>query len=341
MSSQESIQVQLNRLEHLKRYQAYYGPNTPLPVITEIRQIEADLQRQMGAKQTRPNRPVRKKVKKKKKNQKKRIAFWQVWKLSQATIDAIATIAFIGLVFLLGSIVFAAYIKTRPSNAATIYVDSMAGPSPTMRPTFTATYDPNAPQPQAVSYLPTPGRGASPTATLVPSLTPSVIPTATLPPTPTETPIPTATVPPPPPAPTATPGPPTPTPAPSYPFQMVEQGNREFQHTNYHAIVVYVAVVSEGNIPMGGYKLVGDHVPTGAHIESPPSAWDWNAVNCLDCDYVKSGNLKLELGPFVEGVWNVYLVDGGGTQVSPVVSLPYSPDPSQWVWDFLIFRRSG
>jgi hypothetical protein len=100
-----------------------------------------------------------------------------------------------------------------------------------------------------------------------------------------------------------------------------------------------VAAISPNNVPIGGLKMVGDHIPSGLHTESGPSDWSWSVVNCLDCDYIKQGNLKFEPGSFSEGVWNVYLADSGGNQLSPVVSLSYSTDPNQWVWDFIIFRQ--
>ncbi|MEW5961239.1 MAG: hypothetical protein AB1801_26240, partial [Chloroflexota bacterium] len=93
--------------------------------------------------------------------------------------------------------------------------------------------------------------------------------------------------------------------------------------------------------PLGGYKVIGDHVPSGLHVESGLSTWDWSVVNCLDCDYIKQGNLKLEPGPFMDGIWNIYLADPGGNPQTPVVSLTYASDPQQWVWDFLIFRRKN
>ena len=54
-------------------------------------------------------------------------------------IDAIATVAFIGLVFLLGSIVFAAYMQTRPETAVAHIGYNVDAPPPTLRPTFTPT----------------------------------------------------------------------------------------------------------------------------------------------------------------------------------------------------------
>lgn len=49
--------------------------------------------------------------------------------------------------------------------------------------------------------------------------------------------------------------------------------------------------------------------------------------------------MTFEPGPFIDGIWNVYIVDGGGTQVSPVIAFPYSTDPGQWIWDFVLFQQ--
>jgi len=346
MAKEEVIQAKIYRLEELRKYQAHYGPNTPYPVIAEINQLEAELQRIFKVDATRRTRIV----KKKKKN---RAPVWQIWKMSQATIDLIATITFIGLVFLLGAIVFAAYVQTRPDQAAAY--DSLAGdsgPTATRRPTFTPTPDPNAPAEAGPTtgsdsvaavvvntsdaFLPTPGGHATDIPTPVPTLTPTDTPVATNTPLPTDTPVATNT---PRPRPTATPAPPSPTPAPSFQFMVAEQGNRMFQSTSYHVITIYVAVVSSGNIPMGGYKVVGDHSPSGQHAESGLSTWDWGVTNCLECDYVKQGNLKFEPGSFTDGVWNIYLTDANGARMSETVALPYSSDPEQWVWDFIIFKQ--
>ncbi len=340
MSPEEIIQAKVYRLEELRKYQSYYGPNTPYPVIVEINDLEAELRQRLGNQSTRATRSV----KSKKKKQGKRVKKQQFWRMSRATIDAIATIAFIGLVFLLGSIIFAAYMQNRPDVAlARMGLPAADAPSPTLRPTFTPTPDPNSPHPPAgevaainASGLPSPHQNPTDVPTPVPTMTPSPTPQ------PTETLLPTATpvsTQPPPPPPTATPAPPSPTPAPSFPFAVLETGNREFQKTTYHVINIYVAVVSEGNVPIGGLKVVGDHVPSGAHAESGLSDWAWSVVNCLDCDYVKQGNLKFEPGPFSDGTWSVYLADQNGTQLSPVVPLSYSADPNQWVWDFIIFKK--
>ena len=183
--------------------------------------------------------------------------------------------------------------------------------------------------------LPPAVREPTPVATPVPSLTPTLYPTETPTLIPTDTPV--ATLPPPPPPP-ATPVPPTAVPPPSYPFVITEQGNRVFQSTAYHVITVYVAVVSNGNVPLGGYKVVADN-GFGQHLESAPSDWHWSVTNCLDCGYIKQGNLKVELGSFADVAWSVYLTDGSGSPLSEPVVLAYSANQEQWVWDFIIFKQ--
>ncbi len=349
MSVDQQMQAKIYRLEELRKYQAHYGPNTPYPIIVEINKLETELRQALQAGSTRPAPVIKKKKVKKRTKKKNTPSAWQFWRMSQATFDLVATIAFIGLVFLLGSIVFATYMHTRPGNAVA-FGPGLAGdqPTPTRRPTFTPTAGPDGLASEVVAevaandlFLPTPVLGATEIPTPVPTLTPSPLPEATATPIPTDTPVPTNTPPPPLPRPTDTPAPPTPPPAPSFPFAVAEQGNRLFQKTNYHVVTIYVAVVSEGNIPLGGYKVVGDQVPSGQHVESDLSTWDWSVVNCLDCDYVKQGNVKLEPGPFTDGVWNIYLADPNGTPLSDVVSLSYSTDPEQWVWDFVIFRKKS
>lgn len=201
---------------------------------------------------------------------------------------------------------------------------------PTPRPTFTPT----------PAYTHTPTATSTPTITPIPSDTPT--PVATNTPLPTDTPVPTDTPrpantrPPQPPTETFTPAPP---PTPDFPFAVVEQGVRDFQKTSNTTIVVFVAAVDPNNTPIGGLKVVGVNASTGEQKESAPTSWQYDAVNCLDCGYVKQGNVKFEPGPFTDVTWNIYLADGGGTQLSPMVPLSYSSSPETWVWDFIIFKK--
>jgi hypothetical protein len=367
MSIDRHLQEKIYRLETLRKYQAYYGPNTPHQIIAEINQLEVELRRMLKADVTRPTppavRPAPKKTdpnrKRSKSGSKKKVsatpekgtAGW--WALSQSTTDLIATIAFIGLVFLLGAIVFAAYVQTRPANRAGLaQASTLKDAAVVLRPTFTPTAnagDQNSVEQPATTVdgtmsdtlLPPAHKEPTSLPTPVPTLTPTAIPDPTDTPTPVPTNTPVPTKPPPPPPPTSTPAPPTPTPAPTFPFQVSEQGNRMFQGTSYHVINIYVAIVSQDNIPLGGYKVVADHVPSGAHVESGLSTWDWSVTNCLDCDYIKFGNVKIEPGTFSDGTWSIYVADESGTQLSQPVPLSYASDPAQWVWDFIIFRKAG
>jgi len=353
MSNGRHIQEKLHRLETLRRYQAYYGPNTPYQIVAEINQLEVELRRMLQADLTRPTQTLNpdihlpKPAAKKSggpagpKKTPKKVPFWR---MSQATIDMIATIAFIGLLFLFGSIVFAAYVQSRSDKVEQTLAQAPVQAAPKLRPTFTPTRHPDGSPPEAVAaaasdstLLPSANRVPTEVPTPVPTFTPTTAPSPTNTPTPTNTPVPTK---PPPPPPTATPAPPTSTPAPSFPFTLAEQGNRVFQKTDYHVITIYVAITTHDNVPIGGLKIVGDH-SSGMHKESALSDWNWSVSNCLDCDYVKFGNVKFEPGTFSDGVWNIYVADPQGNQLSPVVPLSYSSDPAQWVWDFLIFRKQN
>jgi tetratricopeptide (TPR) repeat protein len=128
---------------------------------------------------------------------------------------------------------------------------------------------------------------------------------------------------------------------PLFPFAVVEQGNREFQKTTDPIITIIVAVVTGNNTPIGGLKIIGDHAPSGKHLESAVSSWQYDVVNDVVNGlegYIKQGNVKFEPGVFEDGTWNIYLADENGTQLSPVVSLSYSAAPEQRVWDFIIFK---
>lgn len=50
---------------------------------------------------------------------------------------------------------------------------------------------------------------------------------------------------------------------------------------------------------------------------------------------MKQGNLKVELGGYEDGTWQIWVADGGGTQVSNRVALNYSSNPESWAWDFI------
>jgi hypothetical protein len=120
---------------------------------------------------------------------------------------------------------------------------------------------------------------------------------------------------------------------------VAEQNDPTWTHTSNTNIIVFVSIVDGNNTPLGGYQVIGDSAQAigNSHIVSEPSCYDW----CTDTGhggYAKVANAKFEPGAFIDGTWNVYLVDGGGAQVSPVVPLTYSTDPNQWRWDFIAFQ---
>ena len=212
-------------------------------------------------------------------------------------------------------------------------------PTKTPRPTFTPT--PN--------WTPTPSITPTPTNTLIPTETPTPLPTDTPtapPPTETFTPAPpTATFTPAPPTATFTPAPPTDTPAPSYAFRVAEREDPTFTQTQTNVFEVFVEVSTADHVPLGGYRVVGIHQPSGRTWESAPSCENYTGRRdnpqawCVDSGtggYRKVGNVKFDppQARDIPGVWTLYLVDGNGQQVSQPVDIPVSPDPP-WYWYFV------
>ncbi len=210
-------------------------------------------------------------------------------------------------------------------------------PTKTARPTFTAT--PNWTPTPTVTLTPTPTR--TPTETSTPTETPTptetAIPTgtATVAPTNTPTPAPPTNTPKPrPPTNTPTPAPPTPTPTPDFPFKVVE-GPQGYPTSN-PILVMYIALTDANNTPIGGLKVVGDHTPTGDHWVSGESCFDFCKVNGLE-GTLKFGNVTFEPPRYETGVWNLYVVDGAGNQVSNVI--PVTVDFNAPGWFFLMLRK--
>lgn len=199
----------------------------------------------------------------------------------------------------------------------------------TPRPTFTPTPDWTATPTVTLTPMPTatPTNTPFPTDTPIPTDTPTPVPTDT--PLPTETPPPTNTPKPVPPTATFTPAPP---PTPSYPFKIAE-GPLWVPTTNSW-LVIYFALVDANNVPIGGLKVVGDHT-NGIHKVSAESCYQYCESNGYS-GTVKQGNVKFE-APLESGTWNLYVVDGGGAQVSDVI--PMTIDVNNPGWAFMILRR--
>ncbi len=200
-----------------------------------------------------------------------------------------------------------------------------------------------------------PTSAATPTWTIMPTntLTPTPVDTPlptptntrvvvdTLTPTPTHTsaPTPTGTI-------TPTPtrsssgggssgGPrPTPTSTSRYPFRIVAEP-LEYKTKNF--IFVVYARVTSGDVLLPGYRLMGTHYPTGAHIESEPSC----AYLCrasgpsLEDALIQEGNLVFEAFFYDTGYWSLVLVDPQGNQVSEVFNIDIDIKKRKWFYYLL------
>ena len=208
--------------------------------------------------------------------------------------------------------------------------------TPTGTPTLTLT-----PRP---TFTPTPEGTATPTVTLtqLPTNTPLPTDTPTITPTPSDTPLPTATITdtplptntPRPPPPTPTPGPPTATPTPTYPYKVVE-GPVGFP-TNNSWLTIFVGITAGDNTPIGGLRVIGDHAPSGTHWESDVSCFDFCKISGI-AGNVKFGNVTFEPPAYETGLWNLYIVDGGGARVSN--NIPINIDVNSKSWYFVLLRQ--
>jgi len=206
-------------------------------------------------------------------------------------------------------------------------------PTPTLTPRATFTATPNWTATPTVTLTPT--STPTPTETPTPTITPTPTETLTPVPTPTFTPSLTPTPRPPTPIPpTPTPAPPTPTPTPNYPYKVAE-GPIGFPTTN-HWLTIYIGITTGNNVPVGGLKVVGDHAPSGEHWVSGESCFDFCKVNGLK-GTLKFGNVTFEPPRYETGVWNLYVIDGGGAQVSNVI--PVQVDASSPGWFFVLLRQ--
>ncbi len=101
-------------------------------------------------------------------------------------------------------------------------------------------------------------------------------------------------------------------------------------------LVMYIAVTSANNVPIGGMKIIGDHSPSGMHVESPATCFNWCAPTAPGGD-AKVGNVKFEPPAYIAGTWTLKLVDGGGALAAAPVTVGVDPANPQWY--FLLFRQ--
>jgi len=186
---------------------------------------------------------------------------------------------------------------------------------------------------------PAPTFTPTPTATLIPTQTPTPLPTDTSTPTPvpssptgtpvppTDTPVSTDTPPPPPPA-TDTPAP---APTPAFAFDVLEFEKFPTSHLNFD---VYIAVVDDGNHPLAGYRVLGQH-SGGMQMDSEGSADRWTENS--GAKHYKAGNIKYEVFNSPGGVWTLQLVDQAGQPAAPPLEFPF--DSASPTWYFVLYQR--
>jgi len=117
-----------------------------------------------------------------------------------------------------------------------------------------------------------------------------------------------------------------------------EQSDRRFTQTNNAFIIILVDITDGKDVPLGGYKVVGDS-STGLHVVSADSCFNYCKLSGLKGGYIKRANVEFSPGPFIDGSWNLYITDKSGTRVSPIVTFSYSTDPAQRYWDFVWFVK--
>ena len=148
------------------------------------------------------------------------------------------------------------------------------------------------------------------------------------------------------PAPTATPVPPTATPeaaaAATTPEPTAEPGDLSFSETsetfpfNQDYFRVAAKVVNAAGTPLDGYYLRILNETTGQQWISDPSedVWQVTAPNAAFADY-REANATFDTrgkAPLAASAYAVWLVDGRGHQLSPVVRLAQNDDEFQWLY---------
>ncbi|MCB0199770.1 MAG: SH3 domain-containing protein [Caldilineae bacterium] len=146
--------------------------------------------------------------------------------------------------------------------------------------------------------------------------------------------------------PTATPVPPTATPeaaaAATTPEPTAEPGDLSFSETsetfpfNQDYFRVAAKVVNAAGTPLDGYYLRILNETTGQQWISDPSedVWQVTAPNAAFADY-REANATFDTrgkAPLAASAYAVWLVDGRGHQLSPVVRLAQNDDEFQWLY---------
>lgn len=107
--------------------------------------------------------------------------------------------------------------------------------------------------------------------------------------------------------------------------------------TTNNFLMVYVAVVSREDIPIGDMKLVGTRLDQNLTYESPLTKWFYEGYSAPG-EVVKSGNTKFEPPGGIETTdWVVHLEDDHGNRKSE--DIPFHVDASDKQWYFIKFHR--
>jgi hypothetical protein len=92
--------------------------------------------------------------------------------------------------------------------------------------------------------------------------------------------------------------------------------------------------ITSGNTLLPGYRMVGTHNPTGAHVESPPSCGKLckgsgpKRENWL----IQESNLAFEAFFYDTGTWSLVLLDPQGQQASEVLEIKIDIKDRKWYY---------
>lgn len=136
---------------------------------------------------------------------------------------------------------------------------------------------------------------------------------------------------------------PTPTATSRYPFRIQEP--LEYKTTNHFFVIL--ARVTQGGVPVPGYRLVGSH-SVGNTWESIASCAHWCKAsgpgsfvdddgNTITTWPIQEGNVVFEAPTYDTGVWTVVLVGPSGEQASEYFQIEL--DKSERKWYFYLFER--
>lgn len=133
---------------------------------------------------------------------------------------------------------------------------------------------------------------------------------------------------------------PSPTHDPRFPLRVME-GPVGYTTEN-HLFVVYMSITDANRQLLPGYRVIGDHVPSGFHWESIESCRDFCVASGPsgfeeDGLLVRKGNVKFEAPAYVDGTWTLRVVDSSGATVSDrlVFNIKDTDDDRQWFYMWL------